>query len=111
MTRRRTIGPVGLDLMDSLCGRSGWMTSATLAQDTGRTVVQVRRALAILMRHGFVRRIKSERRSGRSPGHPPYRWSPTAEGRARLKAARRLGREPGVPARISGAKTLGYKRV
>lgn len=91
-SRRPKIGPVQLDVMDSL--ESGALDISTLADHTGRTYDSIYAAIRGLVSRGLVRREKDQ------VWNAAYTLTP--EGRVELLRALRDGRVPGVSRRSAG---------
>lgn len=95
MKPRRIIGPLGLDLLDSLI--TGEATARHLTNETGRPYIGVTRCLRRLERDGLVR-VTVPLRSLGHLGNSPNVWQITNSGRLRLSALLLDGRIPGVAA-------------
>lgn len=89
---RTVIGPVGLDILDTLRGATAGLTVPEIASDVGRSRIQVwdslYRRLVVL---GVVERHEQA---------GAVRWRVTVAGIRELDRRLREGRVPGIPERV-----------
>jgi hypothetical protein len=89
---RGRVGPVALDVLDSLAKDGGWLSTSQIGDELGKP--HIRTTLVSLRRKGYLsRRVRSCNRAW---------WSITQLGRDRLSVELARGRPPGVSAREFG---------